>query len=256
MKANKNDLHESGRPYTKEEFINKIKTDDEFSQKWGELGPIYGAQWRNWNGNVDQISDLIKQLKENPDSRRLIVNAWAVDDLSDMVLPPCHYSFQVYTRELSIEERVRYYETSLGRLHVVPPTIDLMNKENIPKRAISLMWNQRSVDVGLGLPFNLASYGLLLMFIGRYVNMVPDELIFNGGDTHIYSNHIEPIKEQLDRESFDLPNVEFSEELFDRMYAMPEVPLDIDSLINSLKPSDFILENYKSHPTIKLPLSN
>jgi len=206
-----------GRKYIKEEFINKIKTDVEFAKKWGELGPVYGKQWRSWEHNtgdtwtgmkhnqsiktkIDQITNLINDLKTNPDSRRLMVNAWNVGEIDQMTLPPCHYGFQVYTRELSLEERVKYYETTLGRLHFVPPTIDLLNKENIPTRAISLMWNQRSVDTFLGLPFNIASYGLLLEIIAKAVNMVPDELIGNLGDVHLYSNHIDQAKEQIGRE--------------------------------------------------------
>ena len=160
---------------TKEEFINKIKTDDEFAKKWGELGPIYGKQWRNWDfpevngyfGPIDQIKILIQSLKTNPDSRRLMVNAWNVGKLHEMVLPPCHYGFQVYTRELSHDERFELYKKVCGR--DLQPHISGINFKqfhfdefNVPTRAISLMWNQRSVDTFLGLPFNIASYGLLL----------------------------------------------------------------------------------------------
>jgi thymidylate synthase len=216
------------RQYNPEKFINKIKTDDEFAKKWGSLGKIYGHQWRSWDKSkelarlknaqdgtltqgiydvtyIDQISELIKQIKENPDSRRMVVSAWAVHDLPNMVLPPCHYSFQVYTRELSLLERVQiygvdkiqtndagYYEHSYAQFKV--------DEANIPKRAISLMWNQRSVDTFLGLPFNIASYGLLLEIIATTVNMVPDELIGNLGDCHLYLNHIEQAREQIGRE--------------------------------------------------------
>jgi len=172
-------------PFTKEEFIEKIKTDDEFAREWGELGPIYGAQWRNWlnvpneinKGGKDQIQNLINDLKTNPDSRRLMVNAWNVGELDQMVLPPCHYGFQVYTRELSWGERsdIYYKKYPVG-------TDDIKSDEyydelHIPSRAISLMWNQRSVDTFLGLPFNIASYGMLLLMIAKEVNMVPDQLI-------------------------------------------------------------------------------
>ena len=182
---------------TKEEFINRIKTDDEFAKKWGELGPIYGKQWRDWsrvtfndehrNGfsnPIDQISNLIEQLKTNPDSRRLMVNAWNVGELYQMTLPPCHYGFQVYTRELTFEERTRLYNKTLGEGFENKkwlPNEDFIESrlktDNIPTRSISLMWNQRSVDTFLGLPFNIASYGLLLEIIAKEVNMVPDELI-------------------------------------------------------------------------------
>jgi thymidylate synthase len=194
-------------PLTQEEFTNKIKTDDEFSKKWGELGPIYGKQWRNWNGEYelgsgeskyDQIQNLINELKTNPDSRRLMVNAWNVGELDQMVLPPCHYGFQVYTRELTMEERWK-----MANLTPNMSEFDYCNRlcdeNNVPKRAISLMWNQRSVDTFLGLPFNIASYGLLLEIIAKEVNMVPDELIGNLGDVHLYSNHIGQAKEQIGR---------------------------------------------------------
>ncbi len=194
---------------SKEEFVNKIKTDDEFAKKWGELGPVYGKQWRQVdkkNGNpykyepIDQIANLINDLKTNPDSRRLMVNAWNVGELEQMVLPPCHYGFQVYTRELIIEERVRWaYDRKLIDYITMVESSEL-DKLNVPTRAISLMWNQRSVDTFLGLPFNIASYGLLLEIIAKTVNMVPDELIGNLGDVHLYSNHIEQAKEQIGRE--------------------------------------------------------
>jgi thymidylate synthase len=313
---------------SKEEFINKIKTDDEFAKKWGSLGPVYGKQWRSWEINepknivktenvtwpyepnphtyqqrvgsfkitqIDQIANLINDLKTNPDSRRLMVNAWNVGELDSMVLPPCHYGFQVYTRELSLEERVRYYETTFGRLHFIPPSPDALDTRNIPTRAISLMWNQRSVDTPLGLPFNIASYGLLLEIIAKTVNMVPDELIGNLGDCHIYLNQIDGVKEQIGK----IPWEERKEMLTDpidirefgnitpftepvihhwlnyknipysrRMpYPLPTLKhmktddfyksLSEDlSLFTHLDNTDFVVENYQSHPTIKMPLSN
>jgi thymidylate synthase len=243
------------RLYTQEEFINKIKTDDEFAKQWGELGSIYGAQWRSWgtgetvtvghNGNhtllgekvIDQIQNLINDLKTNPDSRRLMVNAWNVGELDQMVLPPCHYGFQVYTRELSMEERWK-----MANLTPNMSEFDYCNKlcdeNNVPKRAISLMWNQRSVDTFLGLPFNIASYGLLLTMIADEMNMVPDELIGNLGDVHLYNNHIEQAEEQIGREPYPLPKVIVQDGIF----------------CSSI--SDVILENYQSHPAIKAPLSN
>jgi len=211
----------------KEEFIRLIKTDDEFAKKWGDLGPIYGKQWRSWGGEfslhiglerdgsqdkinfkqgIDQIANLINDLKTNPDSRRLMVNAWNVGELDSMVLPPCHYGFQVYTRELSDEERYDLIEKDKYTQFVNWQNLgtdrirEVLDEQNIPKRAISLMWNQRSVDTFLGLPFNIASYGLLLEIIAKAVNMVPDELIGNLGDVHLYSNHIEQAKEQIGRE--------------------------------------------------------
>jgi thymidylate synthase len=185
--------HEDSEPFSKEEFLQKLKTDKEFNNEFGNKG-------------IDQISELIRLLKETPDSRRMVVNAWAVHDLQDMVLPPCHYGFQVYTRELNQEERWRirynYYpkDKQFPWDRMALPPHDFLDKFNIPRRAISLMWNQRSVDTFLGLPFNIASYGLLLEIIAKAVNMVPDELIGNLGDVHLYSNHIEQAKEQIGRD--------------------------------------------------------
>jgi thymidylate synthase len=260
----------TGKKMSQEEFIEFIKTDDEFAKKWGELGPIYGKQWRSWTKKkmylstdgsyeniydeadqtvIDQIANLINDLKTNPDSRRLMVNAWNVGELDQMVLPPCHYGFQVYTRELSLEERAKWlqdnkgYDLLVGNLdhdHIR----EVVENES-PTRAISLMWNQRSVDTFLGLPFNIASYGLLLEIIAKEVNMVPDELIGNLGDTHLYLNHIDQAKEQIGRTSFELPTVLFKDHLD-----------QFDSIIDILRPIDFVLDNYQSHPTIKAPLSN
>ena len=207
-------------PLSKEKFINKIKTDDEFAKKWGELGKIYGHQWRSWtnytgdeinegtyemtNEPIDQISELIRQLKDNPDSRRLLISTWNPAEVDDCVLPPCHYGFQVYTRGLSLEERLQVWNIKFGfaneeQKNQFDPNVHL-DTHGIPTRAISLMWNQRSVDTFLGLPFNIASYGLLLEIIAKAVNMVPDELIGNLGDVHLYSNHIKQAKEQIGRE--------------------------------------------------------
>jgi thymidylate synthase len=226
--------------WNQEQFINMIKTDDEFAKQWGELGPVYGKQWRNWGNffydnpdpdgdgfrhlKVDQITNLINDLKTNPDSRRLMVNAWNVGELDQMVLPPCHYGFQVYTRPTTREEKI----VNPGKY-----------------RAISLMWNQRSVDTFLGLPFNIASYGLLLTILAKEVNMIPDQLIGNLGDTHLYLNHIEQAKEQIGREPFELPTLN----------QFPTYEGSRPS-IESYVVGDFTLKDYQSHPSIKAPLSN
>jgi thymidylate synthase len=259
--------------YSQEEFINKIKTDDEFAKKWGDLGPIYGKQWRAFDeeewGGIDQIQNLINDLKTNPDSRRLIVTAWNPSYQHQMVLPPCHYGFQVYTRELSLEERLciadkfnpLIREDCLTKTHHPDETeelklvyrhefLDSLGPNVVPqRRAISLMWNQRSVDTFLGLPFNIASYGLLLEIIAKEVNMVPDELIGNLGDTHLYLNHIEQAKEQIGREPFELPTLKFNPIFLANLQHK-----GFDEAINGQ--INFELENYQSHPTIKAPLSN
>ena len=188
---------------TQKEFIQKIKSDWKFARNYGDLGPIYGKQWRNWDGK-DQIKELIKNIKENPTSRRLMVSAWNVDELEDVVLPPCHYGFQCYVND----------------------------------GTLSLMWNQRSVDTFLGLPFNIASYGTLLLLLCQETNLEPGELIGNLGDTHLYKNHIEQAEEQRLRSSFKLPTIKLS---------------NVDILSGEW---DYEIEGYDYHPTIKAPLSN
>ena len=232
----------------------------------GDLGPVYGKQWRKWQGWMkykndngttgfgsiwhDQILRLIADLERNPDSRRLMVNAWNVAEIDQMTLPPCHYGFQMYTRELDQTEKVLLMDKKLGVTENLPAyyTEDEMIEHNIPTRAISLMWNQRSVDTFLGLPFNIASYGLLLMMLAKRVNMVPDELIGNLGDVHLYSNHIDQAKEQLNRQPMKLPNIELD---FEYTYYDGYIT-EFDKIDrNSIK-----LVNYESHPEIKAPLSN
>lgn len=183
----------------------------------GTLGPIYGKQWRSWGeyeagypeSQTDQLANLIEDLKTNPDSRRLIVNAWNVGELNEMVLPPCHYGFQVYTR--------------LGQDGY---------------RYISLMWNQRSVDTFLGLPFNIASYGTLLLLLAQEVKMVPEYLIGSLGDVHLYSNHVKQAEEQLRRTPFTLP----------------DIALDNIDILNG--EFDYQVLGYRSHSQIKAPMSN
>ena len=205
----------------------------------GELGPIYGKQWRDWNGE-DQIKNLINELKIDPDSRRLMVSAWNVGELDKMTLPPCHYGFQIYTKELSFHERWALYSdkpydgNGLGMIN----TLDFMDDNEIPTRSISLMWNQRSVDTFLGLPFNIASYALLLKIIAHEVNMVPDQLIGNLGDVHLYKNHIEQAKEQIERDPIMLP--------------------ELNIVSSDILKGEFAYEllDYESHKSIKAPLSN
>jgi thymidylate synthase len=283
--------------YTKEEFINKIKTDDEFAKKWGNLGNVYGKQWRDWGGylsndkeyftpesgekkitltrrkyenGIDQIQNIITKLKTNPDDRRMLVTAWNPDEVDTCVLPPCHYGFQVYTRELSLKERRDWCKTN--NVNLVHFEAGLENEEDdmrasrVPTRAISLMWNQRSVDTFLGLPFNIASYGLLLEILAKITNMVPDELIGNLGDTHLYLNHVEQAKEQIGREPYPLPKLNINTEFWLTESGECGVgPLSATSILDSLQNNNFCkclieediqLSNYQSHPTIKAPLSN
>ena len=282
-KASKEDFLKDG-VLRYDDFINKIKTDDEFANKWGELGPVYGKQWREWTyltkeqkqdvdgideeicgadmwdgirhyRTFDQITNLINDLKTNPDSRRLMVNAWNVGELDQMTLPPCHYGFQVYTRELSNEEiafeanKVGFNlkgMTISGKLIINPKEV---KEHNLPTRAISLTWNQRSVDTFLGLPFNIASYGLLLEIIAKEVNMVPEELIGNLGDTHLYSNHIEQANEQIGREPYELPKLVINDEFWNPDAGLLEQ-------IEYIEIYDFEFRDYQSHSGIKAKLSN
>tara|TARA_Y100000592_G_scaffold82187_1_gene130631 strand:- start:3145 stop:4029 length:885 start_codon:yes stop_codon:yes gene_type:complete len=192
-------------PLSKKEFIDKVKNDKDYWH-YGLLGPIYGTQWRKWGNKeyIDQIKELIENLKTNPNSRRHLVSAWNVEDLEKMTLPPCHYSFQCYVAD--------------GKL--------------------SLMWNQRSVDVFLGLPFNIASYGLLLLLLCEETGYKPGELIGNLGDVHLYKNHLEQAHEQIKREPKKLPKIKLS---------------NIHILEGKF---DYEILDYESHPTIKAPLNN
>jgi thymidylate synthase len=239
------------QPISTKEFEKRILEDDEFANKWGELGPIYGKQWREWETSeqvvdrnetvyIDQIANLIRNLKTNPDSRRLMVSAWNTGDLHDMTLPPCHYGFQVYTRLLDLDERIAYYNNnnvSLGKssdyFH------EHLDDMGVPRRVVSLMWNQRSVDTFLGLPFNIASYAMLLHLIAKEVDMIPGEIIGNLGDTHLYKNHIDQALEQISREP--KPH-------------LPKLKLNNVDILNG--EFDYEILHYHSHKTIKAPLSN
>jgi thymidylate synthase len=207
-------------PDTMDEYIERIKTDDEFAREWGELGPIYGKQWRDWTeyyvekfngGNPiivertkDQMEKLIDGLKNNPNSRRHMVSAWNVGELDKVVLPPCHYGFQCYVAD--------------GKL--------------------SLMWNQRSVDTFLGLPFNIASYGTLLLLLCEETGYKPGDLIGNLGDVHLYKNHIDAAKTLIQRDIMSIPKLKLS---------------NVDILNGEF---DYEVIGYESHPPIKAPLSN
>jgi thymidylate synthase len=226
---------ESSNPHlTQFEFEEKIREHDGFAERWGELGPIYGKQWRSCEGlteretrvdktlaelrgnhrekkraEVDQISRLIEGLKESPDSRRHVVSAWNPTQINDTSIPPCHYGFQCYTEKMTVQERQRWAQSQGFNVQslAIPETVSTDNQDwhwkfdelGIPRRSLSLMWNQRSVDSFLGLPFNIASYALLTHLLARHAGMAANEVIFSGGDCHIYDNHRDQIKEQIER---------------------------------------------------------
>ena len=203
---------ETGEDISQEDFEARIADDDAFAEQWGDLGPVYGKQWRDFEGpdrRVDQIDRLIDDLRERPHSRRHLVSAWHPAQVDDASLPPCHYAFQCFVDG----------EPGDGRL--------------------SLMWQQRSVDSFLGLPFNIASYALLTHMLAQQVDLTPHELIFSGGDCHIYKNHLDPVEEQLAREPYPLPSLHLREQdsIFD--YTVDDVQI----------------EDYEHHPALKAPIA-
>lgn len=264
---------------------NGVKIWNEWSDEEGNLGPVYGKQWREWRdckvvechdvgrtqqlmqrgykyiGNMkedgttylvyekphDQISKVIQQLREDPDSRRIIVSAWNVADLDDMALNPCHNYFQFYTTEMTVLERLNWFEenepekfanASLNNDEkVLHETLD---REGVPRRKLSCFYMMRSNDVALGKPFNIASYALLTHMVAQQVNMVPDELVYSGVDVHLYLNHLEQIKLQLTREPYPLPKLVIKrkpDSIFDYKY------------------EDFEVVGYQSHPHIAMPVA-
>ncbi len=291
-------ITDEGELLSQNEFVNKIKTDSDFAKKWGDLGPIYGRQWRKWKSytyekteqtfedvsttrapfgiygtrslfsskSIDQITNSLNLLKTDPDSRRNKVSAWNVSDLSEMTLPPCHTDFQFYTRELSELERLEIANSNHNWSEDVKQDYDrgiesnliaYCNIHNIPKRAISLMWNQRSADLFLGVPFNIASYGLLLEIFGRMVNMVPEELIGNFGNIHLYENHIEQANEQISRKSYALSKIHINDEFWSMQFQEYIInSTDLDTLLKNIRIDDFQIKEYQYHPAIKAPLSN
>ena len=183
---------------------------DDWADKRGELGPVYGAQWRSWptqdGDSIDQISEVINQIKTNPNSRRLIVSAWNVSQIDNMALPPCHALFQFYVAE--------------GRL--------------------SCQLYQRSADIFLGVPFNIASYALLVLMIAKVTGLTPGDFVHTLGDAHLYLNHLSQVDEQLKRKSFPIPKMQITKDVTD---------------ILDLEYEDFSLEDYESHPHISAPIA-
>jgi len=253
-----------GYPKTKEEFTERIKTDDYFAKVYGDLGPVYGKQWTAWTSKervmsemggkmeisiptkeINQIQNAINLLKNDPDNRRNMVNAWNVGEIDEMALPPCHYGFQLYTRVLSNEEREELYRKHCAMnnwaMKINGTHEAHYERANIPTRAVSLKMTQRSCDTFLGVPFNIASYALLLHMIAQCVNMVPEEYIWSGGDVHIYNNHVDQCDIQIGRRARKLPQVILNPEIkniFDFRY------------------EDIEVKGYKPHPPIKGELSN
>jgi len=237
---------------------NGVTIWDEWADKDGELGPVYGVQWRAWQSyvlnetetqhrdvavydvtHVDQIAQLVDKLKNHPLDRRLIISAWNVADLPRMKLPPCHYTFQLYTQPLSLNERIAIASKTH---HILDDAsneelVAVFDANNVPKYQLSLMVNQRSCDVGLGVPFNMVQYAFMLRMFCEVANMAPGELIWNGGDTHIYVNHIDALKEQLTRSTHPSPTFKFAR------------PIDN---IDDFNYDDFVIENYTPHPAIKM----
>lgn len=235
-------------PLDRASFINAIKEDKilscgkTFSQKWGELNKVYGAEWVHWDDNINQIQELIDTLNTNPNSRRMMVTAWNPTNVKKALLPPCHYAFQVFTRELTFEERFDLASNlEINENYMKMATTENLDAVNVPKREISLMFNMRSVDVGLGLPFDISSYGFLLSMIAQVVNMVPGELKCILADTHIYNDHIEPIQEHFNRVGSDLPRLKLNR--------------DIKNIFD-FKFEDLEIIRYDPDDVIKLPLSN
>lgn len=269
---------------------NGVKIWDAWANEEGNLGPVYGQQWREWRdckvvechdvrrtqqlmqrgykyiGNMkedgttylvyekahDQISKVIQQLREDPDSRRIIVSAWNVGDLDDMALNPCHNYFQFYTTEMTLLERLDWYEANEPEKFANAPLInhediddeerlhETLDREGIPRRKLSCFYMMRSNDVALGKPFNIASYALLTHMVAQQVNMVPDELVYSGVDVHLYLNHLDQIKLQLTREPYPLPKLVIKrkpESIFDYKY------------------EDFEVVGYQSHPHIAMPVA-
>ena len=249
---------------TQEEFVEKIKFDESFANRWGELGEgTYGGMWRSFPfytmdnefvgsstvtgqgseswvfGQVDQLQKVIDKLKTNPDDRRMIVSAWHPYWVDHCALPPCHCLFHFHTEELTLEERIDILQKQVGPVNLPKSEIWIiqkLNEENIPHRRLNCLLYQRSNDFFLGVPFNIASYSLLTAMIAHVSNMVPGTFTHSHGDAHVYVNHLDQIKLQMSREPKALP----------KLWLNPEVK----DLFN-FKFDDIKLLNYDPHPTIK-----
>lgn len=244
----KNATFPNGLP-SKERFLKSVLDNDclvDYQDNiyyiFGDLGPVYGAQWTNWDYNVNQIQDVIHKLKTNPDDRRIMISAWNPGDIPQMALPPCHYACQFYTKEMTFDERKTWFIKNIKNIELDKVDENCLDEYNVPKRKLSCLWNQRSVDTLLGLPFNILSYAILTHMIAQCVNMEADELIFNGGDCHIYENQISAFQEQVNRKPYK--------------YALPCLKLNPEiKNIEDFKYEDIKIIGYESYPAIKFPLS-
>lgn len=228
---------------------NNVNIWNEWADDHGSLGPVYGVQWRKWaddyGGAIDQITQLIDTLRTNPNDRRLLVSAWNVGQLSSMALPPCHYSFQCYAEPLSLQDRVfeagrRFLPADIMQ-NTTPDTIEAwLDEIGIPSYQLSMLLNQRSCDVGLGVPFNIVQYSILLRMIAEVVNMTPGTFTWNGGDVHIYENHLTPLTDQVKLTPFPSPTLTFNRRIAE---------------IDDFRFDDFVISGYQSHPTIKMDVA-
>ncbi len=222
------------------EFEEKIKIDDEFALEFGSIGKGYGKQWLDFGGEtpektgVNQITQIMELLKKDPDSRRIMLNSWNPTDINSMLLPPCHYGFQLYTNKINHSERIKLFSNSNKEI-LTPDTMELF-----PERRISMILNQRSCDLYLGNPFNVAEYALLLHMIASVSNMIPDKLIVNLGDVHLYNNSIDAANQLLKRDSYPLPILKLNENIKN---------------IYDFRYEDIIIDNYKYHPNIHVDVA-
>jgi thymidylate synthase len=238
----------SGEDNTKYLTDNNVKIWNEWIDAEGNLRKMYGYQWRHWNNydgtETDQLAELIHNLKTNPDSRRLMVSAWNVADVPNMNLPPCHYGFQCWTRLLTLKERVMistktFYLDQLMS-HSEEEINSILDGVGIPRRELSLKLTMRSNDVGLGNPFNIVQYSILLRMLCEVVGMAPGDFVWSGADVHIYSNHIEALTEQITRTPLPSPTFSFGRKI---------------TSIDDFKFDDFLIRDYKALPSIKMPVA-
>lgn len=245
------DAYKKSKDYRGEtirEFSEKIATNTKFAKQWGELGPVYGHQWRSWptrdGKTIDQIANLIKTLKNNPDSRRMIVSAWNVADIDDMALPPCHCFFQFYTEIIPLAQRkaMYCYKHEKALEYAENMTQEALDTDGISKRFLDCQLYQRSSDVFLGVPFNIASYPLFTMMVAQVVGMRARDFVWTSGDTHLYLNHLEHAELQLSRKDDIRP--------MPKMILNPKV-----QNLEDFKFEDFELKDYDPHPHIKAEVS-